>query len=89
MENILQSGRIPLKSLVGGERIELMATEVFPEGPLIYTPISHVWSDGLGNPHENSMPLCQLQHFEKLIEKLREVPKYDGEMIQYGSIIPF
>ncbi len=29
--------------------------------------ISHVWSDGLGNPHQNSLPLCQLEHLYDLL----------------------
>jgi len=36
-----------------------------------YVAISHVWSDGLGNPHENSIPSCQLS---KLGELVRNVP---------------
>lgn len=29
---------------------------------------SHVWSDGLGNPHENALPMCQLQRFYDMLE---------------------
>lgn len=25
-----------------------------------YVAVSHVWADGLGNPHANSLPMCQL-----------------------------
>ena len=29
-----------------------------------YVAISHVWSDGKGNPHRNFLPLCQLQYLQ-------------------------
>ncbi|KAI5458770.1 hypothetical protein BGZ63DRAFT_432266 [Mariannaea sp. PMI_226] len=28
---------------------------------------SHVWSDGLGNPYQNALPLCQLQYFYDML----------------------
>ena len=38
-------------------------------GPLVrrYIAISHVWSDGLGNPNQNSLPLCQLEFLYDLL----------------------
>lgn len=35
-----------------------------------YVAISHVWSHGLGNPHENSLPTCQLLRIQSLVNKL-------------------
>ncbi|KAF9632711.1 HET domain-containing protein [Lasiodiplodia theobromae] len=35
---------------------------------------SHVWSDGLGNPENNALPMCQLQHFYNI---LRDAPWWD------------
>ena len=32
-----------------------------------YIAISHVWSDGLGNPNENSLPLCQPEFLYDLL----------------------
>ena len=29
--------------------------------------MSHVWSEGLGNPKSNSLPLCQLQYVQKRV----------------------
>jgi hypothetical protein len=37
-----------------------------------YTAIWHVWVDGLGNPHENSLPGCQLLHLRSIIRSLPE-----------------
>jgi hypothetical protein len=31
-----------------------------------YVAISHVWSDGLGNPQANALPLCQAQRLARL-----------------------
>ncbi|KAL9617148.1 MAG: hypothetical protein Q9160_008045 [Pyrenula sp. 1 TL-2023] len=35
-----------------------------------YVAISHVWSDGLGNPTENSLPRCQLLRLQRLVNNL-------------------
>ena len=40
-----------------------------------YIAISHVWFDGLGNPNENSLPLCQLKRLEANLLSLGEVLK--------------
>lgn len=39
-----------------------IAMDVIPyqEG-LVFYAVSHVWSDGLGNPHENALPYCQVR----------------------------
>ncbi|KAK3353867.1 hypothetical protein B0T25DRAFT_581541 [Lasiosphaeria hispida] len=36
-----------------------------------YTAISHVWADGLGNPHENALPKCQLSRIQDLVNQLK------------------
>jgi hypothetical protein len=38
-----------------------------------YVAISHVWSDGLGNVNQNSIPRCQFDRLSKLVTDL-----YDG-----------
>ncbi|KAL4913025.1 hypothetical protein BDW62DRAFT_220917 [Aspergillus aurantiobrunneus] len=44
-----------------------------------YVAISHVWADGKGNPKANSLPECQLDRIQRLVEKViwegrKEVP---------------
>ena len=41
--------------------------------------ISHVWSDGLGNPKQNSLPMCQYQRLQKLIASF----PHGGESTEY------
>lgn len=36
----------------------------------LYVAISHVWSDGKGNPHRNFLPSCQLLHIQERINAL-------------------
>lgn len=51
---ILSKGQVPLMQIGRGVRI-------VPAKPgSRYVAISHVWSDGLGNPTANSLPVCQL-----------------------------
>ena len=35
-----------------------------------YVAISHVWRGGLGNPHQNSLPRCQLARIQALVNGL-------------------
>lgn len=43
-----------------------------------YVAISHVWSDGLGNPKNNAIPLCQFNRIAKLVAAL-----YNGEQVMF------
>ncbi|KAF2259664.1 hypothetical protein CC78DRAFT_620856 [Lojkania enalia] len=35
-----------------------------------FVAISHVWADGKGNPFDNSLPYCQLDRIQKLVDDL-------------------
>jgi hypothetical protein len=77
---VIRSGRIPLISMsLEGRDLDL---KVVPCTLYItYTAISHVWSDGLGNPASNALPLCQLFRLRDMIYKTyyrRYSPFYDG-----------
>ena len=65
---IVENGQTPLVSLVkedSGLRIQITP---FRHG-IKYVAISHVWSDGMGNPHQNSLPLCQIQALDHFVGK--------------------
>jgi hypothetical protein len=52
-----------------------------------YVAISHVWIDGLGNPTANSLPVCQLQRFQKLVnEVLRSDEGVDYELTPWSRV---
>ncbi|KAK0514457.1 hypothetical protein JMJ35_003074 [Cladonia borealis] len=36
-----------------------------------YVAISHVWSDGLGNPNGNGLPLCQVKRLESFLTSMK------------------
>lgn len=43
-----------------------------------YIAVSHVWSHGLGNPHENSLPACQLLRIQGFVNALgKNEPEHD------------
>ncbi|TLD32551.1 hypothetical protein E2P81_ATG05527 [Venturia nashicola] len=55
-----------LQLLVEGiELVPRQAYEVYP-----YFAVSHVWSDGLGNPQGNSLPRCQLLRIESMAKSI-------------------
>lgn len=70
LQGMLKNGKIPLVDL------DLPISATSPAGlPLVpYTPstkyiaVSHVWADGLGNPFENALPVCQLRFLLKCIK---------------------
>ncbi len=64
---IVQSGGIPLISMSLENDLDLQVVRCTPA--MTYTAISHVWSDGLGNPQSNALPRYQLLRLRKMIFK--------------------
>jgi hypothetical protein len=56
--------------------------DVSTSGP--YVAISHVWSDGLGNPKANSLPVCQIRQLNTLTEGIPN--KGSGEVVGSSSL---
>lgn len=68
--SILRSGHIPLirtKDPVD-EQDSLILSTAMPE--VKYVAISHVWSDGLGNPWKNSIAHCQMRKIRKAVQSI-------------------
>jgi len=62
---ILCAGHIPVVMLtVRGDQYSLKVHS--SQHRQRYVAVSHVWSDGLGNPSKNSLPLCQLRRLADL-----------------------
>jgi hypothetical protein len=70
--DILATGKIPLVSCTWDADGEpsLFVTEARPGS--IYTAISHVWADGLGNLKSNDLPRCQLKRLLDSLEMLNQ-----------------
>lgn len=79
---IIQSGGIPLISMSLENDRDVQVVECTPY--MTYTAISHVWSDGLGNPQSNALPRCQLLRLRKMIFEtyfFQYSPFYDNSTI--------
>ncbi len=51
--------------------VEILAADITQiERVLPYVAISHVWSDGKGNPLRNFLPACQLQRIQDRVDAL-------------------
>ena len=61
MYDILRGGQIPVVKCRQNDDGEFSLSYVRAAPGASYTAISHLWSDGLGNPNANSIPWCQLQ----------------------------
>ncbi|KAL0257662.1 hypothetical protein SLS55_006825 [Diplodia seriata] len=77
VEKILEAGHLPL--VVWNRRDETLSL-ISGQFSATYVALSHVWSDGLGNPHENAMPQCQLEAIDGLV---RDLNPDDAEQIPF------
>lgn len=70
LTKILKKGdRYPLLRLKGNlDNLTAELVECTEDTP--YVAISHVWADGLGNPHANSLHRCKLIHLRELVSAL-------------------
>ncbi|KAL4969614.1 uncharacterized protein BDV14DRAFT_164865 [Aspergillus stella-maris] len=67
---VIGDGGYPLVNLhENGREVEVCAAGKGSDDP-IYVTISHVWSDGLGNPHDNTIPYCQIAYIQGLVDLL-------------------
>jgi len=66
---IIRDGEIPLISFTETPSGDIQHKVIRAKYSTDYTAISHLWSDGLGNPRQNALPKCQIIN---LIEQIRE-----------------
>jgi hypothetical protein len=78
----LLGGNIPTISVVMDNETRKHKVVVTTHLPTMeirrYVAISHVWSDGLGNPRRNSLPTCQLLRLQKLVNDMYD--SNDGQV---------
>ena len=80
---MLQGGYIPILSIKRNTE-EIPNLKIYVDGIRLDDPdfngslvgcpflaFSHMWSDGLGNPHDNALPKCQLERLEGIIQTLK------------------
>ncbi|KAI9768590.1 MAG: hypothetical protein M1840_004787 [Geoglossum simile] len=75
--DILRAGQIPLVSLADGNDGFSLAVVPY-EQDMRYVALSHVWSDGLGNPYQNSLPICQLRSLRERVGNLGGTAATEG-----------
>ncbi|KAF4624974.1 hypothetical protein G7Y89_g13195 [Cudoniella acicularis] len=82
VKEIIRGGGVPLISVHRRQhgQIELRVSKATARSR--YTAISHVWSDGLGNPTDNALPHCQIQ---RLAERVWGLPQKTPELAEYES----
>ena len=69
--NILKTSALPLIRVKSDQTLrELSVDIVASQLTSRYVALSHVWADGLGNPHANALPRCQLSNIGRLIQDL-------------------
>jgi hypothetical protein len=71
----IRNGQVPLISITATDTGKL---KLFCKRRTInswYIAISHVWADGLGNPQDNALPLCQLDKLKRELESVQEMTR--------------
>ncbi|KAI0757794.1 hypothetical protein C8Q80DRAFT_1341132 [Daedaleopsis nitida] len=75
LESIILEGKVPLVE-VGDEGRDITLLRGEPasssSSATEYVAISHVWSDGLGNPKRNAIPSCQVEEISALVAQTFE-----------------
>lgn len=76
IKHVMDAGHLPVlrwdseqKGLTTYGHQEYMYSEGSSKVPP-FIAISHVWADGKGNPFDNSLPYCQLETIQKLVDNL-------------------
>ncbi|KAG9234097.1 hypothetical protein BJ875DRAFT_25721 [Amylocarpus encephaloides] len=69
----IKSGCIPILEYRKSNTEDKWIVDVEKHKPYVsYATISHVWTDGYGNPEENKLWKCQLDYFDTLFKKVPE-----------------
>jgi hypothetical protein len=67
---VLRAGKVALLDLQLDQVSDMVSVSVVAaEAGSCYVALSHVWADGLGNPHANALPHCQLRHVFRLLKE--------------------
>ena len=71
LADCIRRGSLPLLRIKDETDFEKMSIEVVPSAEsTFYVALSHVWTDGLGNPEATALPRCQLSRLKVLIDNL-------------------
>lgn len=70
VKDIIRGDGIPLVSIRREEHGRVSLTISKASSRSDYVAISHVWSDGLGNPTANALPQCQLERLSRCLTQM-------------------
>lgn len=81
---IISRGEIPLFLLKepanGGSHSTIEVTVTSDRNHKAYATVSHVWSDGYGNPTRNKLRKCQLRFLKEALDRAREQMGDESEL---------
>ena len=70
---ILIEGSLPLLRIHQHQSLNQISVDIVPSNDASrYVALSHVWAQGLGNPHANGLPRCQLSYLWELVRQLHK-----------------
>ena len=79
---ILENEQLPLLQINNYHTLEELTVKVIESHENSrYVALSHVWTEGMGNPRANALPWCQLQHLHQMVAALDKAadPLTEGE----------
>lgn len=80
---MIQEAIVPLIRCTEASDGSILLEVIEADPGVEYTAISHVWSGGLGNPHSNSLPECQLR---RLTQRMKTIARVESEWFWFRLI---
>lgn len=84
VKNIIRQGDVPLISFERQSRGEIKLKVSKATARSKYVALSHVWSDGLGNPMANAIPHCQAEMISTSLSDIPTGKSPPGDNLIYG-----
>ncbi|KAM0433440.1 hypothetical protein ACHAPT_004320 [Fusarium lateritium] len=84
VKDIIRQGHIPLVSVKRDSRGQAKLKVSSATARSAYAAISHVWSDGLGNPTANAIPQCQAEMISDSLSSISQDDESPEECLIYG-----
>ena len=82
MKEIFEAGDFPVVSLTASNEIEVQRGSQVKE----FVALSHVWSDGHGNPNDNTLPTCFLKLLSTLISNALGTGEFPLNVRSYSDV---
>ena len=83
LKDIIESGHFPVISLTDSGNVKVESSNAVRGG---YVSVSHVWSDGHGNPDDNTLPTCFLTYLSYCVDNALGAGQSPFDLRSYSQL---